>query len=366
MNAALFQPTSLRSIEFRNRIGVSPMCQYSSTDGFATDWHLVHLGSRAQGGAGLVIMEASGVLPEGRISPADLGIWRDEHVAKLAEIVKFVHSQGARIGIQLAHAGRKASMSPPWQDEHLMLPSEGGWQTVAPSAVAFSPSYGQPQALDAAGIAHVIESFRRAAKRAQAANFDLVEIHAAHGYLLHQFLSPLANQRTDHYGGSFPNRIRLVLEVVDAVRSEWPQEKPVLVRISATDWTEGGWTIQDSVELSHHLRRHGVDLVDVSSGGIAPGIRIPSEPGYQVQFARQIRHEAGIPTATVGQITEPKQAEAIIVDGDADFVLLGRAFLRDPYWPLHAAQTLGVEVSWPQQYLRAASHGSVAHSPVRS
>jgi len=363
---ALFRPFSLRSIEFSNRIAVSPMCQYSCDDGFATDWHLVHLGARAQGGAGLVLTEATAVLPEGRISSADLGLWRDEHIAQLARIVEFVHSQGARIGTQLAHAGRKASMSPPWKDEHLLLASEGGWQTVAPSAVAFSSSYSKPEALDATGIAGVVDAFRQAALRAEAAGFDVVEIHAAHGYLLHQFLSPLANSRTDAYGGSLVNRMRLALEVVDAVRAVWPQHKPLLVRLSATDWVEGGWCIDDSVQLARHLREHGVDLVDTSSGGIAPGIRIPSEPGYQVGFARKIRNEAGIKTGAVGQITEAEQAEAIIATEDADIILLGRALLRDPYWPLHAAERLGTEISWPKQYLRAAPHGSSARPSVHS
>ena len=264
----LFSSFQLRSVAFSNRIGVSPMCQYSCEDGFATDWHLVHLGARAQGGAGLVVLEASAVTPEGRISSADLGIWKDEHIPTLVRIASFIHSQGARAGIQLAHAGRKGSMSSPFINEHLLSAAEGGWQTVAPSAVAFSPSYSVPAALDTARIAATVEAFRLAARRAHTAGFDLVEIHAAHGYLLHQFLSPLANQRTDAYGGSFENRARLVLEVVDAVRSEWPAHLPLFIRISATDWADGGWDIDESVQLARLLRDRGVDLVDVSSGGI--------------------------------------------------------------------------------------------------
>jgi 2,4-dienoyl-CoA reductase-like NADH-dependent reductase (Old Yellow Enzyme family) len=337
------------------------MCQYSSEDGFANDWHLVHLGSRAQGGAGLVSLEASAVVPEGRISIVDLGIWKDEHVPALARIANFIHSQGARAGIQLAHAGRKASRSAPFVNERLLLPGEGGWQPVAPSAVAFSPAYAVPLALDQAGIQAVIEAFRQAALRANQAGFDFVEIHAAHGYLLHQFLSPLANQRTDAYGGGFANRTRLALEVVDAVRAAWPAHLPLFVRISATDWDEGGWTIDESVELARLFREHGVDLVDVSSGGQVPNAQIPLGPGYQVGFAARIRREAGIPTAAVGLITDPHQANGIVERGDADLVLLAREMLRDPYWPVHAAAALGETVSWPKQYLRGAPH----HAPAR-
>jgi 2,4-dienoyl-CoA reductase-like NADH-dependent reductase (Old Yellow Enzyme family) len=340
------------------------MCQYSSQDGFATDWHLVHLGSRAQGGAGLVILEASAVVPEGRISSADLGIWKDAHVPALARIAGFLHSQGARAGIQLAHAGRKASMAPSTTSERLLLPADGGWQPVAPSALAFSPSYAVPQSLDQSGIDAVVEAFRQAALRALAAGFDFVEIHAAHGYLLHQFLSPLANQRTDGYGGSFLNRSRLVLEVVDAVRAVWPAHLPLFVRISATDWAEGGWNIDESIQLARLFRDHGVNLVDVSSGGLVPNAKVPVGPGYQVEFASRIRREAHIPTAAVGLITEPAQANAMIAQGDADLVLLGRGFLNDPNWPLHAAAALGEPASWPPQYLRAAPPHSPARTPV--
>jgi 2,4-dienoyl-CoA reductase-like NADH-dependent reductase (Old Yellow Enzyme family) len=340
------------------------MCQYSSQDGFATDWHLVHLGSRAQGGAGLVIVEASAVVPEGRISSGDLGIWKDEHIPALQRIASFLHSQGARAGIQLAHAGRKGSMSVPFVEELLLQPAEGGWQPVAPSALAFSASYAVPTALDQAGIDAVIEAFRQAARRANTAAFDFVEIHAAHGYLLHQFLSPLANQRTDAYGGRFENRTRLVLQVVDAVRAEWPAHLPLLVRISATDWAAGGWNIDESVQLARLFRAHGVDLVDVSSGGQVPDAKIPVGPGFQVEFAARIRREAGIPTAAVGLITDPAQANAILAQDEADLVLMGRELLRDPNWPVHAADQLGELASWPPQYLRAAPRHSPARTPV--
>jgi len=361
MTAPLFSRFQLRSVEFSNRIGVSPMCQYSSHDGFANDWHRVHLGSRAQGGAGLVMLEAAAVTPEGRISPGDLGIWKDEHIPGLRRIAEFVHSQGARTGMQLAHAGRKASTATPFAGHGLVLPADGGWQPVAPSAIAFAPTdYAVPAALDPAGIAAVVEAFRNAARRALEAGFDFVEIHAAHGYLLHEFLSPLSNLRTDDYGGSFENRTRLLLEVVDAVRSVWPERLPLFVRISATDWAEGGWNPDESVALARLLRDHGVDLVDCSSGGNVADAKIPLAPGYQVGFAARIRREAGIATAAVGLITEPAQANAIVADGEADFVFLARAELRDPFWPLHAAATLGETVSWPKQYLRAAPQGSPA------
>jgi 2,4-dienoyl-CoA reductase-like NADH-dependent reductase (Old Yellow Enzyme family) len=365
MSNPLFSPFQLRSVVFQNRIGVSPMCQYSSEDGFANDWHLVHLGSRAVGGAGLVELEASAVSPEGRISPGDLGIWKDEHIPMLARIVEFIHAQGARAGIQLAHAGRKGSMSVPFAGEKLVLPGEGGWEPVAPSAVAFSDKYAVPRTLDQAGIDSVVDGFRQATLRAVAAGFDFVEIHAAHGYLLHQFLSPLANQRTDRYGGDLLNRARLTLEVVDAVRDAWPGHLPLFVRISATDWAEGGWTADESVDLAGLLREHGVDLVDVSSGGMVPYAKIPLGPGYQVGFAGRIRREAGIPTAAVGIITEAAQANAIVESGEADLVLLARELLRDPYWPVHAAAALGEVGSWPPQYLRAAPHGSGARAAVK-
>jgi 2,4-dienoyl-CoA reductase-like NADH-dependent reductase (Old Yellow Enzyme family) len=363
MTAPLFSPFQLRSVEFHNRIGVSPMCQYSSEDGFANDWHLVHLGSRAQGGAGLVTLEAAAVLPEGRISPADLGIWKDEHIPNLRRIAEFIHTQGSRTGMQLAHAGRKASTASPFEQwPTTVAPSEGGWQPVAPSAVAFAPDYPMPAALDASGIKAVVDGFRHAARRALEAGFDFVEIHAAHGYLLHEFLSPLANHRTDAYGGSFDNRIRFALEVVDAVRREWPERLPLFVRISATDWADGGWNPDESVELAKRLREHGVDLVDASSGGLVPNAKIPAAPGYQVEFAARIRREAGIATAAVGLITEPAQANTIVAEGEADFVFLARAMLRDPYWPVHAAAALEEQTSWPKQYLRAAPPGSPARS----
>ena len=366
MSHPLFSPFQLRSVTFANRIGVSPMCQYSSRDGFASDWHFVHLGARAQGGPGLLTLEASAVLPEGRISPADLGIWKDAHIPELQRIARFIQSQGVRAGIQLAHAGRKASMSPPFGGERLVLPEEGGWQPAAPSAVAFSPSYGVPQALDQAGIAEVIHAFALAARRALAAGFDYVEIHAAHGYLIHEFLSPLANVRKDAYGGSFENRTRFALEVVDAVRAEWPSHLPLFVRISATDWVEGGWSIEDSVELARLFKAHGVDLVDASSGGQVPNARIPVGPGFQVPFAARIRAEAGIPTAAVGMITDPNQANELVAEGKADLVFLAREMLRDPYWPLHAAAALGETASWPVQYLRAAPQHSPARAPIAS
>ena len=370
MAHSLFSPFQLRSVTFPNRIGVSPMCQYSATDGFSTDWHLVHLGARAQGGVGLVTLEASAVTAEGRISPGDLGIWKDEHIAGLQRIAAFLHSQGARAGIQLAHAGRKGSMSVPFAGERLVSPEEGGWVPLAPSAIAFSPTYAVPKALDVAGIKATVEAFRLAAQRALTAGFDLVEIHAAHGYLLNEFLSPLANHRTDQYGGSFENRTRLLLEIVDAVRSVWPAHLPLLVRISSTDWAETlpspepGWTIDDSVRLAPLLREHGVDLIDCSSGGLIPGVKIPVGPGYQVRFAERIRREAGIPTAAVGMITDPAQANEIISSGQADLVFLARELLRDPYWPVHAADALAEPTTWPKQYLRAALPSSTARTPV--
>lgn len=341
------------------------MCQYSGYDGFANDWHLVHLGSRAQGGAGLILFEATAVVPEGRITPADLGIWKDEQISGLRRIVQFVHSQGSRAGLQLAHAGRKGSTVSPLMGQGVALPADGGWQPVAPSAIAFAPvDYAVPAALDAAGIAAVVDAFRNAARRAFEAGFDFVEIHAAHGYLLHQFLSPLSNHRTDDYGGSFDNRIRLLLEVTEAVRGVWPSHLPLFVRISATDWAEGGWNVDESVELARRLRDRGVDLVDCSSGGLTPDAKVPAAPGYQVEFANRIRREAGIATAAVGLITEAAKASKIVAAEEADFVFLARAELRDPYWPLHAAAALGETVSWPSQYLRGAPTGSPARPAV--
>lgn len=365
MTAPLFSPFQLRSIEFRNRIGVSPMCQYSSEDGFANHWHFAHLGSRAQGGAGLVELEAAAVLPEGRISPADLGIWKDEHIPSLGRIADFLHSQGSRTGMQLAHAGRKASTATPFEAGRVLVtPEEGGWQPLAPSAIAFAPDYAVPAELNLSGIQAVVEGFQKAARRTLEAGFDFVEIHAAHGYLLHEFLSPLSNHRTDAYGGSFDNRIRIVLEVVDAVRREWPESLPLFVRISVTDWADGGWNADESVQLAKHLREHGVDLVDASSGGLVHDAKIPVAAGYQVGFAARIRREAGIATAAVGLITEPAQANAIIAEGEADFVFLARAMLRDPYWVVHATAALGEPASWPKQYLRAAPQGSARRTPI--
>jgi 2,4-dienoyl-CoA reductase-like NADH-dependent reductase (Old Yellow Enzyme family) len=331
------------------------MCQYSSgPDGFASDWHLMHLGSRAAGGAGLILVEATAVVPEGRISPADLGLWNDEHIPALKAINHFIKSQGAATGIQLAHAGRKASTSPDADGSHPLSPDKGGWATLAPSPLAFAEGYPVPHELDLESIQSVVASFRAAAHRADQAEFDVVEIHAAHGYLLHQFLSPLSNHRKDGYGGSFANRSRIVREVVIAVREVWPETKPLFVRLSATDWMEPeGWTIEQSVALAKDLSGLGVDFIDTSSGGVVPGAKIPIGPGYQVPFASQIRSEALIATGAVGLITEAHQAETILRDRKADAVLIGREFLRDPAFALHAAQTLGVDVPWPRQYQRA-------------
>lgn len=353
-DAGLFSPLTLRSVTLRNRVGVSPMCQYSSVDGLANDWHFLHLGSRAVGGAGIVIAEATAVTADGRISPADLGIWGDEHVEGLARCVRLIEANGAVAGIQLAHAGRKASTAPPWEGGHAVAPEDGGWRPVwAPSAVAFGSRSPVPEALSIDGIREVVHAFAEGALRAREAGFRAVELHAAHGYLLHQFLSPLSNQRTDEYGGSFENRIRIVLQTVDAVRGVWPESLPLWVRVSATDWVEGGWDLEQSVELARLLKTRGVDLIDCSSGGVVPGAQIPAGPGYQAPFAAEIRARAGIATAAVGLITEPEQADAIIRGGQADLVLLARAVLRDPYWPLHAAKRLGADIRWPVQYLRA-------------
>ncbi len=364
MSHPLFSPFQLRSVTFSNRIGVSPMCQYSSQDGFANDWHFVHLGSRAAGGAGLVMVEASAVTPQGRITPADMGIWKEDHIPMLARIAWFVNSQGARAGIQLAHAGRKASMTPPFKGERLLTAEEGGWTTVAPSALPFSEKYSVPQALDKAGIDATVEAFVAAARRALAAGFDVLEIHSAHGYLLHEFLSPLSNQRTDEYGGSFDNRVRLLLEVTSAVRKAWPDHLPLSVRISASDWVDGGWAIDDSVQLAKLLRERGVDIVDCSSGGNVASANIPVAPGYQVPFASRIKKEAGMATAAVGMITEPTQANRIIAEGDADMVLLAREMLRDPFFALHAAAAMNEAATWPEQYLLAAPPHSQPRVPI--
>lgn len=351
--SVLFSPIKIRSIQFKNRIAVSPMCMYSSEDGFANDWHLVHLGSRAVGGAGLVVCEATAVSPEGRITPNDLGIWKDEQVEGLKRITHFLEAHGAVPGIQLAHAGRKASHSSPWTGGKVVPADEGGWQTVAPSAIPFKEGEPEPQALDKKGIEKVLTDFKGAAQRALEAGFKVVEIHAAHGYLIQEFLSPISNQRTDEYGGSFENRIRLLQQVVENVRAVWPEEYPLFVRISATDWTEGGWTADESVDLAIALKDMGVDLIDCSSGGNVAKADIPAEPGYQVPFAERIREETGMLTAAVGLIAEAKLAEAIVLGGKADLVFLGREILRNPYFPLKAAKVLGEEVEWPAQYLRA-------------
>jgi 2,4-dienoyl-CoA reductase-like NADH-dependent reductase (Old Yellow Enzyme family) len=355
----LFNPLTIRDVTFSNRVFVSPMCQYSSTDGFANDWHFVHLGSRAVGGAGLVLTEATAVLPEGRISPQDLGIWKDDHIEPLARITRFIHEQGGLAGMQLAHAGRKASTYRPWAGNGTISEGEGGWSdVVAPSALRFADHYPMPQALSVEGIKNIVAAFAAAARRACQAGFDVVEIHAAHGYLLHEFLSPISNQRTDEYGGSLENRTRIVREVVGAVRASWPERAPLFVRISATDWVDGGWDIQQSVELSRQLTKLGVDLIDCSSGGNVARADIPVGPGYQTPFAEQIRREANILAAALGMITSPTQAEHIVSTGQADAVVIAREFLRDPYFPLRAAGDLGQPISWPVQYLRAAPEGS--------
>ena len=352
--SALFSPLTLRALTLRNRIGVSPMCQYSSEQGFANDWHLVHLGGLATGGAGLVFSEAAAVTPEGRISRYDLGIWEDAHIPMLRRITDFVRAQGAMAGIQLAHAGRKASTRRPWEGTGVVTPAEGGWENVmAPSEVPFSDKYPMPHALTLDGIAGVIAAFRDATQRALTAGFQVVELHAAHGYLLHEFLSPLSNFRTDEYGGSFANRARLTLEVASAVRESWPDDLPVFVRISATDWADGGWTVDDAVQLATQFRALGIDVVDCSSGGLAHHQRIPLSPGYQVPFSARVKREAKIATAAVGLITDPAQAEHVITNGDADLVLMARELLRNPRWPLLAAHALGATVAWPSQYERA-------------
>lgn len=352
----LFDPLTLKSITLRNRIAVSPMCQYASDDGVAGDWHLVHLGSRAIGGAALVIAEATAVSPEGRISPGDAGIWSDKHVEPLARINHFVRAHGAVPGIQIAHAGRKAATSRPWEGDVHLADKDGGWTPVAPSALAFGGGLDRvPHALTPDEIKKVRDDFVNAARRSLAAGYQWIEIHSAHGYLSHEFLSPITNQRTDNYGGGFENRIRFLMETTTAVRAIWPENLPLTVRLSCTDWVEGGWDLDQSVELSRRLKAEGVDLIDCSSGGIRPGVKIPVGPGYQVPFAERIRKEAGIATGAVGMITQAKQADEIIEKGQADVVLLARELLRDPYWPAHAARELGHAdaVQPPNQYARA-------------
>jgi len=350
----LFTPLTIRDLTFKNRIVVSPMCQYSAVDGFANDWHLVHLGSRAVGGAGLIFTEATAVSAEGRISPEDLGIWKDEHIPVLRKIVQFVRAQGSEIGIQLAHAGRKASTPAPWNGNKVIPEKEGGWAPVAPSAVPFNELYGTPVALTSAGIEQVIADFKAAAHRAMLAGFKVVEIHAAHGYLLHEFLSPLSNRREDEYGGSFENRARLLLQVVEAVRTVWPVIYPLFVRLSVSDWVEGGWDEKESQQLAILLKERGVDLIDCSSGGLSPAQKIAVGPGYQVPFSEGVRKAAGMLTGAVGMITDAAQAESILSNEQADLVIMARELLRDPYFPLHAANELNYnDMYWPVQYERA-------------
>lgn len=346
----LLTPLTIRGVTFRNRIVMSPMCQYVAEDGLVSDWHLVHLGSRAVGGVALVMVEATAVVPEGRISPGDLGIWGDQHIEPLARIARFVRDQGAVAGIQLAHAGRKASCDVPWNGGAFLTAAQGGWEVVGPSPIPFNESDPPPVALDDEGIDTVIAAFEAATDRALEAGFQVIEIHAAHGYLLHEFLSPLSNERTDQYGGSLENRMRLTLQVAERVRRRVPDELPVFVRISATDWADGGWDVEQSVVLSQQLKQLGVDLIDVSSGALVPKVRIPVSKGYQVPFARTIRHEAGMLTGAVGLITEAGHANEIVTAGDADLVFIARELLREPYWALKTEQELGAESSWPTPY----------------
>jgi 2,4-dienoyl-CoA reductase-like NADH-dependent reductase (Old Yellow Enzyme family) len=346
----LLSPLTIRGIRLRNRIVMSPMCQYIATDGFADDWHLVHLGSRAAGGVALVVLEATAVTRDGRITLGDLGIWSDEHVAPLARVARFVRSQGAVAGIQLAHAGRKASCAVPWKGGSGLTPQSGGWAVIGPSAIPFDEGNPVPTALDETGIDGIVSAFEAATERALAGGFQVIEVHAAHGYLLHEFLSPLSNRRTDAYGGSLENRMRLTLRVAGAVRKRVPTELPVFVRISATDWADGGWDVEQSVVLSGRLKELGIDVIDVSTGGIVPRVRIPVGKGYQVPFARKIRDEAVVMTGAVGLITEAGHANEIVTGGDADLVFLARELLREPYWALKAQQELGTEASWPISY----------------
>jgi 2,4-dienoyl-CoA reductase-like NADH-dependent reductase (Old Yellow Enzyme family) len=349
----LFSPLIIKDITLKNRIAISPMCQYTAVDGFANDWHLVHYGSRAVGGASLILQEATAVSPEGRISPGDLGLYKEEHIEKLRQITDFIQQQGVVVGIQLAHAGRKAGCAVAWQGGKQLNLNEGGWTTVAPSAIAFNPDDISPQELDAEGIKKVVADFKTAAERAFLSGYKLIEIHAAHGYLIHQFLSPLSNHRADSYGGSFENRVRLLLEIVRAINTVWPHNLPLFVRISATDWVEGGWHAEEAVQLSKLLKLEGVDLIDCSSGGMVPYAKIPLGPGYQVQFAERIKRESNLLTGAVGMITEVEQAEDILANNQSDLIIIGRASLRDPYFTLHAAQLSGDDIEWPLQYLRA-------------
>ena len=349
----LFSPFTLKSITFKNRIVVSPMCMYSCIDGFATNFHLVHLGTRAMGGAALIIQEATAVLPEGRISYADMGIWKDEHIEKLREMNQFIHQQGSVAGIQLAHAGRKASAETAWNGGRQIQEGENSWLPVAPSPIPFHEKDRTPKELSCEEIKLIVQAFKDAAKRSLQAGFKVLEIHAAHGYLIHEFYSPLSNFRTDEYGGSFDNRIRFLVDIIDAVQTEWPNDLPLLVRISATDWVEGGWTIEDSVSLSMILKERGVDLIDVSSAANIPKAPIPVAPNYQVPLAAQIKQEANMPTAAVGLITGAQQAEDILQNNEADLIFMGRELLRNPYFPLQAAKELGADIAWPKQYDRS-------------
>jgi len=351
--ANLFSPLAIKNIVLKNRIIVSPMCQYSSEDGFANDWHLVHLGSRAVGGAALIIMEATAVSPGGRISPNDLGIWKDEHISFLKRITSFIEQNGSIPGIQLAHAGRKASQYRPWAGSGEVSKENGGWQTIAPSAIAFKEGDSVPKEISKEDIKKTIQDFQDAALRAKNAGFKVIEIHAAHGYLINEFLSPVSNKRTDEYGGSFENRIRFLLEIIEAVRKVWTEEHPLFVRISATEWQDGAWTATDSIQLAEIVKTKTIDLIDCSSGGNILGAHIPVKPLYQVEFAESIKKQTGILTGAVGLITTAQEANAVIEEGRADVVLLAREFLRDPYFPVHAAAELGIDVPWPVQYERA-------------
>jgi 2,4-dienoyl-CoA reductase-like NADH-dependent reductase (Old Yellow Enzyme family) len=350
----LFSPLKIREVTLKNRIVVSPMCQYSSEDGFASDWHLVHLGSRAVGGAALVIVEATGVTADGRISPGDMGLWKDEQIEPLARIVRFLKSQEAVAGIQLAHAGRKASTDVPWRGGKALSEAEGGWRPIyAASAIPFSEESITPEALDEAGIKSIVEAFAKSTERALRAGFEVIELHGAHGYLMNSFLSPLSNQRTDQYGGSFENRTRFAREIIGAVRKVWPERLPLFLRISASDWAQGGWTVEDSVKLAKMVKPLGVDLIDCSSGGLVPNAKIAVGAGYQVPFSTEVRRDGDILTGAVGMITDAMQADQIIRNGDADLVVMAREMLRDPYWALHAARAVHQDVDWPFQYQRA-------------
>jgi len=353
MASQLFSPLRIRGIEFKNRIFLPPMDMFCSEGGFPSDWHFIHYGTRAMGGASLLIQEATAVSPQGRISPGCLGIWSDEHADAFKRITAFVKAQGAVAGVQLAHAGRKASVALPAFGDRPLTEQEGAWQIIGPSPIAFAPGYPVPKEMSPQDMEEVVGQFAAAAKRALSAGFDVVEVHMAHGYLCHQFLSPLSNQRSDEYGGSFENRARFPLRVAEVVRKAWPEDLPVFVRVSATDWVEGGWDLPQTVRLARMLKDIGVDLIDCSTGGLVSDARIPAGPGFQTPFAAAVRNEAGILTAAVGLITEPSQAEQIIRTATADAVLIGRELLRNPYWPLYAAKALGVDMAWPAQYLRA-------------